>query len=171
MSTRFLESYFGAFDRIEGWFSPDAALMFMAYHEAIAAHGVAGDVLEIGVHHGLSTLALAALRRDGARLVAIDLFDELQARNVSRSGSGSRAHFLRNMRGFFGDLAFVRCIAAASSTLDPADLGSGFSFCHIDGGHTAKRDGRRPRPVQPRPVARRLAGPRRLLQSGVSRRL
>ena len=65
----FLESYFGAFDRIEGWFSRDAALMFMACNEVMAAHGVAGDVLEIGVHHGLSTIALAAMRGDGARLV------------------------------------------------------------------------------------------------------
>ena len=134
----FLESYFGAFDRIEGWFSRDAALMFMAYNELLAAHGVSGDVLEIGVHHGLSTLALASMRRDGAQLVAIDLFDELQAKNVSSSGSGSRAHFERNMRAFFGDLTFVRCIAAASNTLDPADLGRRFSFCHVDGGHSAR---------------------------------
>ena len=137
MSSSFIESYFDAFDRIEGWFSPDAALMFMAYNEVIAAHDVAGDVLEIGVHHGLSTLALAAIRGDGAQLVAIDLFDELQARNISSSGSGSRARFVQNMTEFFGDTAFVRCIAAASNTLDPADVGTGFSFCHVDGGHTA----------------------------------
>lgn len=134
----FLQSYFGAFDRIEGWFSPDAALMFMAYNDVTAAHGVAGDVLEIGVHHGLSTLALAAMRRDGAELVAIDLFDELQAKNVSSSGSGSRAYFERNMRAFFGDIGFVRCIAAGSNTIAPADLGRRFSFCHVDGGHTAR---------------------------------
>ena len=138
MNGSFLESYFGAFDRIEGWLSPDAALMFMAYNEVIAAHDIAGDVLEIGVHHGLSALTLAAMRCDGAQLVAIDLFDELQARNVSGSGSGSRERFVLNMREFFGDIAFVRCIAAASSTLGQADVGSGFSFCHVDGGHTAR---------------------------------
>ena len=137
MDANFLESYFGAFDRIEGWLSPDAALMFMAYHGVIAEHGVAGDVLEIGVHHGLSALALAAMRNDGARLVAIDLFDELQSENISCSGSGSRARFERNMREFFGDIAFVTCITAPSSSLAPADLGGGFSFCHVDGGHTA----------------------------------
>jgi len=138
MRRSFLESYLGAFDRIEGWFSPDAALMFMAYNEVIAAHDIAGDVLEIGVHHGLSALALAAIRRDGAQLVAIDLFDELQAGNVSGSGSGSRGHFVRNMSEFFGDISFVQCIAAASNTLGHADLGSRFSFCHVDGGHTAR---------------------------------
>ena len=134
----FLESYFAAFDRIEGWFSRDAALMFMAYNEVLAAHGVSGDVLEIGVHHGLSTVALAAMRRDGAQLVAVDLFDELQAENVSGSGRGSRAAFERNMRAFFDDIAFVRCIAAPSNTLDPAELGRRFSFCHVDGGHSAR---------------------------------
>jgi Methyltransferase domain len=138
MSTSFLESYLGAFDRIEGWLSPDAALMFMAYNEVIAAHDIAGDVLEIGVHHGLSAMALGAMRREGAQLVAIDLFDELQERNVSGSGSGSRARFERNLHEFFGDIAFVRCIAAPSNTLVPADVGSGFSFCHVDGGHTAR---------------------------------
>jgi SAM-dependent methyltransferase len=137
MRGTFLESYLGAFDRIEGWLSPDAALMFMAYNEVIAANGIAGDVLEIGVHHGLSALAMGAMRRDGARLVAIDLFDELQAQNVSASGSGSQARFVRNMQEFFGEIDFVECIVAPSNTLAPQDLGAGFSFCHVDGGHTA----------------------------------
>lgn len=137
MTGTFLESYLGAFERIEGWLSPDAALMFMAYNEVVTEHGVAGDVLEIGVHHGLSALALGAMRRDGARLVAIDLFDDLQAQNVSASGSGSQARFAQNMRAFFGEIDFVQCIAAPSNTLAPDDLGAGFSFCHVDGGHTA----------------------------------
>jgi hypothetical protein len=167
MEKAFLESYGEAFGRIEGWFSSDAALMFMAYNEVIAAHGIAGDVLEIGVHHGLSAIALAAMRGDGARLVAIDLFEQLQERNVSASGSGSRAQFVRNMTTFFGDIGFVQCIAAASNTLDPDDLGSRFSFCHIDG----EGDLRRSRSVQPPPGPGRVAGPRRLLQSRLSRSL
>ena len=138
MEKGFLESYFDAFGRIEGWFSPDAALMFMAYNELIAEQGIAGDVLEIGVHRGLSAVALAAMRREGATFVAIDLFDQLQDQNVSASGRGSRAHFERNMTAFFGDIGFVQCIAAASSAIGATNLGSRFSFCHVDGGHTAK---------------------------------
>jgi hypothetical protein len=137
MPASFLESYRDVFGSIEGWFSPDAALMFMAYHELVAAHGVSGDVLEIGVHHGLSTIAIAAMRREGAGLVAVDLFDQLQDQNISASGHGSRAHFERNMAAFYGETGFIRCIAGASSTLTPADLGDTFSFCHVDGGHTA----------------------------------
>jgi hypothetical protein len=86
-------------------------------------------------------------------VVAIDLFDELQVRNVSSSGYGSRAHFVRNMRAFFGDIAFLQCIAAPSNTLDPADLGQRFSFCHVDGGHTGPGDLRRPGSMQPHPAA------------------
>ena len=136
-SETFLRSYLDAFDRIEGWFSPDAALLFMAYSEVLASAGVSGSVLEIGVHHGLSAIGIAATRGDGAEFVAVDLFDDLQAQNISASGSGSRRRFERNMAAFFGDTSFMRCIAAPSGSLTPGDLGTGFSFCHVDGGHTA----------------------------------
>ena len=137
MPDAFLQRYLDAFERIEGWFSPDAALMFMAYYEVATSHGICGDVLEIGVHHGLSTIALAAMRCPGAAVVAIDLFDDLQDQNVSASGSGSRSHFERNLSHFFDETDFIRCIAAASDTLRPEDLGARFSFCHVDGGHSA----------------------------------
>src|SRR5690349_8694607 len=100
MHPSFLLTYLEVFHRIEGWFSYDAALMFMAYNQLVAGHGVAGDVLEIGVHHGLSTIGVAALRGPGKLLYAVDLFDELQGQNVSGSGQGNRALFEQNMRGF-----------------------------------------------------------------------
>jgi methyltransferase family protein len=137
MDGTFLERYLDAFARIEGWFSPDAALMFMAYGEVNASLGISANVLEIGVHHGLSAIAVSTMRGHGAEFVAIDLFDRMQAQNVSASGRGNRAHFDRNMRSFFGDTGFVRCLSAPSGTLRPAEIGSGFSFCHVDGGHTA----------------------------------
>jgi hypothetical protein len=49
MQKSFLQSYFEAFHRISGWFVFDAALMFIAYNQLIAADGVSGDTLEIGV--------------------------------------------------------------------------------------------------------------------------
>ena len=54
-----LAAYLDAFDSIEGMFSPDAAVMFLAYNQLIAAEGIAGDTLEIGVHHGLSAVTVA----------------------------------------------------------------------------------------------------------------
>jgi hypothetical protein len=136
MQHDFLERYLGAFGSIPGWFSADACLMFMAYHQLLAEEGLAGDTLEIGVHHGLSAIAVAALRADGCRFVAVDLFDDLQAQNVSRSGLGNRERFLANMARFHPDVSFVTTIAACSGSLEAGDVGSAFSFCHIDGGHS-----------------------------------
>jgi len=61
MKAGFLQSYLEAFPSIQGFFTFDAALMFLAYNQLIRAQGIAGDVLEIGVHHGLSAIAVGAL--------------------------------------------------------------------------------------------------------------
>ena len=137
MNDQFLSRYLEAFDDIPGWCSPDASLMFMAYHQLLADEGLAGDVLEIGVYHALSAIGIAALRGDGRRFVAVDLFDEPQSQNGSAYGVGYQQQFIANMRRFYDDLSFLTTIAAPSATLRPEHLGSGFSFCHIDGGHSA----------------------------------
>ena len=84
MKPGFLQSYLDAFASIQGFFSFDAALMFMAYNQLA---GISGDALEIGVHHGLSAIATASLVQPGRRFVAVDLF-EMQDQNHSRSGAG-----------------------------------------------------------------------------------
>jgi predicted O-methyltransferase YrrM len=135
-SVSFLQRYFSAFRGIEGWFQTDAALTFMAYNQILARHGVAGHTLEIGVHHGLSAICIASLRGRERLFYAIDLFDELQSQNISHSGAGERAVFERNIERLFPDTSFLRTIARASADVVPSDLGSGFSFCHVDGGHS-----------------------------------
>ena len=117
-------------------FSFDAALLFSSYNQILARHGIRGPTLEIGVHHGASAIAIAALRGPGAAFVAIDLFQDLQEHNVSRSGLGDRAIFLANMERVHGDTSFLRLIASPSAVVTPAQLGGGYSFCHIDGGHS-----------------------------------
>jgi len=134
VKSSFLLRYLEAFHSIEGWFQFDAALLFMAYNQLAAAHGVRGDTIEIGVHHGLSAIAVAALA--ARRFYAVDLFEELQSQNVSRSGGGSRATFESNMRRFYPDPAFIGILARPSSELSAEELGTQFSFCHIDGGHS-----------------------------------
>jgi hypothetical protein len=136
MHDDFLTRYFAAFADIPGWFSPEAGLLFMAYHQLLTEAGVEGDVLEIGVHHGLSAIGLAAMIAPGRRFFAVDLFDGLQAENVSHSGLGNRAQFLANMGRFHDDLSPLVTIAAPSASLRPSDLGREFTFCHIDGGHS-----------------------------------
>jgi len=135
MKPSFLQSYLDAFPSIQGFFTFDAALMFMAYEQLISSDGISGDVLEIGVHHGLSAIAIGSMVQSGRRFVAVDLF-EMQERNHSRSGGGQREVFLQNMQTFFDDLGFLEVIAGSSSELRPDALGNQFSFCHIDGGHS-----------------------------------
>jgi predicted O-methyltransferase YrrM len=136
MKEDFLSSYFEKFDSIQGFFSRDAALMFMGYNQLINSQGVSGHVLEIGVHHGLSAITIASLAGHGQKFIAVDLFEDRQDSNVSASGSGSQHEFLRNMRTFFPSLDFLQIITAPSADLSANELGVGFSFCHIDGGHS-----------------------------------
>jgi hypothetical protein len=137
-SSQFFLRYAASFDSIQGMFSFEASLLMAAYAQVAAECRPRANTLEIGVHHGLSAILVAALRGDGGRFVAVDLFEELQHQNESRSGLGSRERFLSNMAAFYDDLNFMRVIAASSSSLKASDLGRTFSFCHIDGGHSAR---------------------------------
>jgi hypothetical protein len=132
----FLQRYLQAFHRIDGWFQFDAALLFMKYNQLAFKDSERGNVMEIGVHHGLSTIAIATLKGPGKQLTAIDLFEDQQQKNVSGSGGGDRGRFEKNMREFYPDSTFLRVIARPSGELTSSDLGSGFTFIHIDGGHS-----------------------------------
>ena len=138
MKSNFLNSYLQSFEKIEGAFQFDAALMFMAYNQLIRSQGISGDVLEIGVLHGLSSIAVAALRGEGRRFLAIDLFADLQSENVSLSGAGDKESFMRNMRGFYNSTESLQLLQCNSADLNPSDLGYSFAFCHIDGGHSSE---------------------------------
>jgi SAM-dependent methyltransferase len=137
--TPFFSLYRPLFESIEGMFSFEAALLMTAYAQIAAEVEERRDTLEIGVHHGLSAILVAALRGQGSKFVAIDLFDDMQDQNTSHSGSGSQQRFLTNMARVHGsDLNFARVIAAPSSSLKVSDLGKNFSFCHVDGGHSSE---------------------------------
>lgn len=136
MRLGFLNEYQESFSSIEGAFQFDAALLFMAYNQLIQSQGIRGDTLEIGVRHGLSSIAVAALRGPGRRFFAVDLFDEADSPNALPGGSGSRDVMVSNLKRFYDDIDFIQVLQCDSAELKPADLGSHFSFCHIDGGHS-----------------------------------
>lgn len=129
-----LREYAGAFGAVHGAFTMDAALLFFAYASLAERRG---HVMEIGVHQGLSAIAVAALRAEGARLVAIDTFGASADATASGGMSADERTFRANIARFHGGDAFVRVIAADSRTVSAADLGPGFSFCHVDGGHSS----------------------------------
>jgi hypothetical protein len=137
MDTGFLRTYFERMPSLPGWFLPDAALMFMAYNQLAADRVAPGNTLEIGVFHGKSAIAVASLRGEGCTFTAIDVFDDLHARDGSSDDVGLRGAFLANMAAAFPTLEWLRPIAAPSSTVRAATLGPQ-TFCHIDGLHSAE---------------------------------
>src|SRR5258708_5478369 len=124
MKPDFLPTYREAFSSIEGAFQFDAALLFMAYNQLINAQGIGGDVLEIGVRNGLSSIAVAALRAPGGRFWAIDLFDSVAEQSDVRGGLGNKDAFINNLTAFYDDIDFITMIEGNSADLTPADLAS-----------------------------------------------
>jgi len=122
MQRSFLQCYFEAFHRIEGWFSYDAALMFMAYNQLVSEQGINGDTLEIGVYFGLSAIAVAAMRGGGRRFYAIDLFENLDTNPAYCLGSVYREAFEQNMKSMFDPVDFMVPISSASGSCSPPAL-------------------------------------------------
>jgi hypothetical protein len=121
--------------RIEGWMAQEAAMLFALIDEVQKSNHIRGDLFEIGVHHGKSAVFLAAMARPRGEKVAVcDLFDSQQG-NVSSSGKGSRQIFDANMAQFCVPDVQVQVYSGLSSTLAPAEIGTGYRFFHIDGGH------------------------------------
>jgi len=124
-------------DRIEGWMYQTTALAMMEIIWLQEEAGFAGNIAEIGVHHGCSALALIAAARPDETLIAIDLFDR-QDLNVDSSGLGSLAAFQAHLRYLF-PAAQVRTIAKSSIDIRGAEKAHGLSdlrFFSVDGGHT-----------------------------------
>jgi len=86
-------------DRIEGWMYQTTALAMMELIWLQEEAGLAGNIAEIGVHHGCSALALVAAARPDETMIAIDLFDR-QDLNLDDSGRGSLAAFQGHLQYF-----------------------------------------------------------------------
>ena len=78
---------------IEGWLSWHDFAIIRTLIEEQNEHG--GAIVEIGVHHGKSFIAMAASALD-RKLYAIDVFTD-QSANIDYSGRGDRDHFLENI--------------------------------------------------------------------------
>ena len=114
MRPSFLQEYVKAFGTIPGWFKFDAALVFMAYNQLIDRLGISGHTLEIGVHHGLSAIAIAALRYFLLKftrntVIAFDLQEALSTRIAHLDDRGVRRRGVRDREpDLYGHLADER---------------------------------------------------------------
>lgn len=118
--------------KVQGWFSPEAARLISMFDEFQQQHGIEGNIFEIGVHHGKSSIFFSHLLRPAENLHICDLFGE--AGNVSRSGSGDEEVFRTNMQrfGLKPAAAYHKCL---SSNLTSDLVGINYRIFHVDGGH------------------------------------
>jgi hypothetical protein len=121
---------------IEGWFSPEAAALFAIVDEAQKAAGVSGDLFEIGAHHGLSAVMLGRMAAAGERVGVCDLFDS-QDQNLSISGQGDRAIFVKSMKTVAPGVE-TTIFEKLSGDLTADEIGGPYRFFHVDGGHLAE---------------------------------
>jgi hypothetical protein len=120
---------------VKGWFFPIDVSLFGAIDEIQKMEGVKGNLFEIGVHHGKSTVLLAKFRQADESLGVCDIFEE-QGLNKDASGKGDREIFLGNMRTLAGvEEGAFKVFSKSSSDLGEEDTTGACRFFHIDGGH------------------------------------
>lgn len=119
--------------KIKGWFSLEAGLLIAALNECQNNHNIDGDIFEIGVHHGKSTVFFANLLIPSQSISICDIFDS-QEDNISNSGSGDKVKLLRNISAY-SKFEIKNIFSCLSSELDISRIGDNFRMFHIDGGH------------------------------------
>lgn len=130
-----VKRYTKASNHIEGWFSNDAARLFGWIDEIQKANDIHGDLFEIGCHHGKSAQLLGTMANPNMESLSVcDLFGQ-QSDNVSRSGAGDRSIFETNMKPVSDIGTAYRIFQKNSVELTPEEIGTGYRFFHIDGGH------------------------------------
>jgi hypothetical protein len=127
--------------RIAGWMH----MKHVDYVEALTLHqheiGLFGAVGEIGVHHGMFSIAIAAPSYTSEPFVAVDLFEDGQDKNVDSSGQGDSGSFLHNLRKYANlspnDVAMVKGDSSSLKKAAFSRLGlPQFRFLSVDGGHS-----------------------------------
>jgi predicted O-methyltransferase YrrM len=117
--------------------TPGAAWLLdgLARHQTEA--GVGGDIAEIGVFYGRSSLVMGRALAPGERLTACDRFDvtwqDVPGWTFPPSGPPEEALRRRWSEWVGGD--GLRILRADSADLAPGDLGEGLRLVHVDGGH------------------------------------
>lgn len=134
-------AYFFGRDTVPGWFDPLDFRVLVELDRVQRAHGVAGDVFEIGTYYGKTAILLGhLLRRPAERLTVCDVFEHAElidaeswpAFNHWYAGV-TRDAFEQQYQRFHDDLPEV--IAGLSDSIDVAARGGTCRLVHVDGGH------------------------------------
>jgi len=113
------------------------------------SNGIFGSLGELGVHHGRFTGFLFVTARQTEKLVAVDLFEDLQDENVDLSGKGDYGKFVNGLHSYGLDESELYQVVKGSTTDIPLDWPGnkesdnnvpfeGFRLLSVDAGHTAE---------------------------------
>jgi hypothetical protein len=129
-----IRDYLHATSGVKGWFFPIDAALFGAVDEIQKLEGIKGNLFEIGVHHGKSTVLLTRMAQAGESIGACDIFEN-QDLNKDASGKGNLDIFRANVRAYGrSGQERLNVFAKSSEALSLDDTGE-CRFFHIDGGH------------------------------------
>jgi hypothetical protein len=130
------DHYLDEMETIEGWLDRPTALISRCIMEYQTTNGIAGNVCEIGVHHGRYFISLGLSLAQAEKAIAIDLFEN-QDENIDQSGQGDRLIFDTNVRRFLKaeQVHVIRENSLRISSEMITDYGQ-VRFFSIDGGHT-----------------------------------
>jgi hypothetical protein len=111
------------------------------FADAQTAAGVIGNIAEIGVAKGAFLIPLAACRREGEAVFAIDVFDDGPNWNPS-GGVSSLVRLKETVDAALGGAAAVHYLSSDSLHLGSRELlaaaGGKFRLFSIDGAHSSK---------------------------------
>ncbi|MBI4357830.1 MAG: class I SAM-dependent methyltransferase [Candidatus Omnitrophica bacterium] len=132
-----LNQYLAVRDTMGGWITPGAAELFAWVDRLQKEEGIVGNLFEIGVHHGKTSVLLGNFADSTKeRMGVCDVFG-LAEKNITESGHGDREIFLNNFKSYVGDCSFLQVFEKRSAELVLDEIGTGYRFFHIDGGHSA----------------------------------
>jgi hypothetical protein len=142
--TKLFDEYWErGFPHIEGWVNSDHGPMLRLIGQIQAEHEITGQVGEIGVYHGKFLIALASLAGPGAKVTALDVFDD-QAKNIDGAGEGNLTRLKLNIERYGPsdrDYAFLKLDSIALTESDKVSImrdRGPFRIFSVDGCHTAE---------------------------------
>jgi hypothetical protein len=136
-----LETLLAGLDAIPGWFSLLDAHLFIAFDRLQRKAGIRGDLLEIGVYQGRSSVLLGYLLEPGETFVACDIFEAMPPDESNRLeqtlwyGGVTRQLFEDTYRRYHVE---PPTIVAVPSVELQRHLGGEprFRMIHVDASHT-----------------------------------
>jgi hypothetical protein len=126
-----VEKLWSASASLPGWFRKEAAQLLGLLDYAHKREEIRGDLFEIGVFHGKSTLLLAGMIDPKSETLGV--CDSFGFRTAD--GAAPREVFLKNFHSVFPDAEFLRVYSKRSQELTPSEIGV-CRLIHIDGAHS-----------------------------------